>query len=142
MLALLDLDTDMARGQEQSYDIYAAEQAVEEAEDLDRDTRRPRRADPRREYQLESAEESFQQNFTKLFRAVSENNRLLSVAREALDYQNEVTETQKLKYDLGTISRMPTSRRRSTRPWQSPMLSWHRLTCSRPTCSISGPARA
>ena len=30
---------------------------------------------------------------------------MLSVAREALDYQNEVTETQKLKYDLGTISR-------------------------------------
>lgn len=105
MLALLDLDTDMARGQEQSYDIYAAEQAVEEAEDLDRDTDGRDEQIRAAEYQLESAEESFQQNFTKLFRAVSENNRLLSVAREALDYQNEVTETQKLKYDLGTISR-------------------------------------
>lgn len=105
MLAKLDLDADMERGMELSYDIYAAERALEDAEDL------KRKADGRKEkiraaeYQLESAEETFEQNFTKLFRAVAEKNRLLSVAQEALQYQNEITQTEKLKYDLGTISR-------------------------------------
>ena len=105
MLALLDLDADMERGKEKSYDIYAAEQAVEEAEDLDRDTDGREEQIRAAEYKLESAEDNFEQNFTKLFRAVYEKNRLLSVAYEAFEYQNEVTQTEKLKYDLGTISR-------------------------------------
>ena len=105
MLALLDLDADMERGKEKSYDIYAAERAVEEAEDLDRDTDGREEQIRAAEYKLESAEDNFEQNFTKLFRAVYEKNRLLSVAYEAFEYQNEVTQTEKLKYDLGTISR-------------------------------------
>lgn len=105
MLALLDLDADMERGKQKSYDIYAAERAVEEAEDLDRDTDGREEQIRAAEYKLESAEDNFEQNFTKLFRAVYEKNRLLSVAYEAFAYQNEVTQTEKLKYDLGTISR-------------------------------------
>lgn len=105
MLALLDLDADMERGKELSYDIYAAELAVEDAEDLDRDTDGRDEQIRAAEYKLESAEDNFEQNFTKLFRAVYEKNRLLSVAYEAFAYQNEVTQTEKLKYDLGTISR-------------------------------------
>lgn len=105
MLALLDLDADMARGKEANYDIYAAELAVDDAEDLDRDTEGREEQIRAAEYKLESTEDNFEQNFTKLFRAVYEKNRLLSVAQEALEYQNEVTQTEKLKYDLGTISR-------------------------------------
>lgn len=105
MLALLVLDSDMQRGESLSYDIYAAEKAVEDAEDLDRDTDGRREKIEAAEYQLESTRDTFEQNFTKLFRAVAEKNRLLSVARDALSLQQRVLETEKLKYDRGTIAR-------------------------------------
>ncbi len=105
MILSMRLEEDLARGMRQSYDIYQAEKALQDAEDLERDTEGRKDKIRAAEYMLEGAEQAFTQNFRKLFRTVAEKNRLLSVAQEEFGYQVRAADAAKLKYEKGTISR-------------------------------------
>lgn len=104
-LSQMNLENDLARGKKASYDIYAAELAVEKAEDLDKKDDGRKNKIRAAEYTLESTEKSFEQNFRKLFRAVAEKNRLITVAEEAQKLEARKVATEKLKYERGMISR-------------------------------------
>lgn len=104
-LASLDLTRDLASGKRASYDIYKAEQALEDAKDLDKSDDSRKNKIRAAEYTLSSTEQSFEQSFRKLFRDVAEKNRLVTVAK-----QNQTLEARKLavaetKYNRGMISR-------------------------------------
>lgn len=104
-LAALNLERDLAAGKRASYDIYKAEQALEDAKDLDKSDDGRKNKIRAAEYTLSSTEQSFEQSFRKLFRDVAEKNRLVTVAR-----QNQTLEARKLavaetKYNRGMISR-------------------------------------
>ncbi|MDY5972310.1 MAG: TolC family protein, partial [Butyricicoccus sp.] len=104
-LAALNLERDLASGKRASYDIYKAEQALEDAKDLDKSDDGRKNKIRAAEYTLSSTEQSFEQSFRKLFRDVAEKNRLVTVAR-----QNQTLEARKLavaetKYNRGMISR-------------------------------------
>lgn len=105
MIARMHLESDLEGAKEQSYDIYAAEKALRDAKDLDKKDEGRKDKIRAAEYTLEGVEATFTQNFHKLFRAVAEKNRLLSVAQEALGYEVREAEAAKLKYEKGTISR-------------------------------------
>lgn len=105
MIARMRLESDLADAMERSYDIYAAEKALKDAKDLDKKDEGRKDKIRAAEYTLEGVEATFTQNFHKLFRAVAEKNRLLSVAQEAFGYQAQEAEAAKLKYEKGTISR-------------------------------------
>lgn len=104
-LSQMNLESDLARGKRASYDIYAAELALEKAEDLDKKDDGRKNKIRAAEYTLENAEKSFEQNFRKLFRAVAEKNRLVTVAEEAQKLEARKVATEQLKYDRGMISR-------------------------------------
>ena len=104
-LAALNLERDLASGTRATYDIYKAEQALEDAKDLDKSDDGRKNKIRAAEYTLSSTEQSFEQSFRKLFRDVAEKNRLVTVAR-----QNQTLEARKLavaetKYNRGMISR-------------------------------------
>ncbi len=104
-LAALNLERDLAAGKRASYDIYKAEQALEDAKDLDKSDDGRKNKIRAAEYTLSSTEQSFEQSFRKLFRDVAEKNRLVTVAK-----QNQTLEARKLavaetKYNRGMISR-------------------------------------
>ena len=104
-LAALNLERDLAAGKRASYDIYKAEQALEDAKDLDKSDDSRKNKIRAAEYTLSSTEQSFEQSFRKLFRDVAEKNRLVTVAK-----QNQTLEARKLavaetKYNRGMISR-------------------------------------
>lgn len=105
MIARMSLERDLAFAKEQSYDLYKAEKALKDAKDLDREDESRKDKIRAAEYTLEGTEATFRQNFHKLFRAVAEKNRLLSVAQEALEYEVRAADAAKLKYDRGMISR-------------------------------------
>ena len=104
-LAALNLERDLASGKRASDDIYKAEQALEDAKDLDKSDDGRKNKIRAAEYTLSSTEQSFEQSFRKLFRDVAEKNRLVTVAK-----QNQTLEARKLavaetKYNRGMISR-------------------------------------
>lgn len=105
MLAKLSLQSDLDKAETLSYDIYKAEQALDEAEDLDRDEDGRDEKIRAATYQLDNTKETFRQNFHKLFRAVAEKNRLLVIAQRALTTQASATVAAKLQYEQGQISR-------------------------------------
>ncbi len=105
MIMRMHLETDLANAMDQSYDIYKAQKAVQDAEDLDKKEEGRKDKIRAAEYMLEGTEATFAQNFRKLFRAVAEKNRLLSVAQEEFGYQVQAEEAAKIKYEKGMISR-------------------------------------
>lgn len=104
-LAGMSLESDLARGMNRSYEIYAAEQALEDAEDLSREDDGRKHKIRAAEYSLDSAKNSFDQNFRKLFRAVAEKNRLVTVAEQAHALEARKVATEQVKYDRGMNSR-------------------------------------
>lgn len=101
-ITAMNLESDLKRGMKNSYDLYAAEEAVETAKDGDGADRKYniRQA----EYQLQSAENSFRQSFTKLFRAVEDAARAVQTASDSRGFQITQLNVAKTKYQLGKIS--------------------------------------
>lgn len=105
MIMRMHLESDLADAMEQSYDIYKAEKAVQDAQDLDKKEKGRKDKIRAAEYTLEGIEATFAQNFRKLFRTIAEKNRLLSVAQEDFGERAQAAEAAKLRYEKGMISR-------------------------------------
>lgn len=101
-ITAMNLEDDLRRAMRNSYTIYAAEQAVEDAKDGDGADRKYNIRQT--EYQLQSAENSFRQSFTKLFRAVEDKARAVQAASDSRGYKITELNVAKKKYELGTIS--------------------------------------
>ena len=101
-ITAMNLESDLKRGMKNSYDIFAAGEAVDTAKDGDGADRKYniRQA----EYQLQSAENSFRQSFTKLFRAVEDAARAVQTASDSRGFQITQLNVAKTKYQLGKIS--------------------------------------
>lgn len=101
-ITAMNLEGDLKRGMKNSYDIFAAEEAIDTAKDGDGADRKYniRQA----EYQLQSAENSFRQSFTKLFRAVEDAARAVQAASDSRGFKITELNVAKTKYGLGKIS--------------------------------------
>lgn len=116
-LEAMDLEQDLDRARENSYELYAAEQDLEDARETYRDTGAQygyRPGDSRytaalhtwqaAQYTYEAAKQDYELRFRTLYAQVQDYAQVLEAARVALESQRAACEAQELKYRQGTIS--------------------------------------
>ena len=116
-LDAMDLERDLDRARENSYELYAAEQDLEDARETYQDTGAQygyRPGDSRytaalhtwqaAQYTYEAAKQDYELRFRTLYAQVQDYAQVLEAARVALESQRAACEAQELKYRQGTIS--------------------------------------
>ncbi len=114
-LSYLNYDADLAKAKENSYTLYSANRAVEDAEDAMNDSRRD---DGKNSYQYKMAEyayqsslykkdaavASFEASFLNLYKAIAPAQTALAAKQSALVYEQQMYAVAEKKYQLGNIS--------------------------------------
>ena len=116
-LDAMDLEQDLDRARENSYELYAAEQDLEDARETYRDTGaqygyRPGDSNytaalhtwQAAQYTYEAAKQDYELRFRTLYAQVRDYAQVLEAARTALESQRAACEAQELKFRQGTIS--------------------------------------
>ena len=116
-LDAMDLERDLDRARENSYELYAAEQDLEDARETYRDTGaqygyRPGDSNytaalhtwQAAQYTYEAAKQDYELRFRTLYDQVQDYAQVLEAARTALESQRAACEAQELKFRQGTIS--------------------------------------
>lgn len=116
-LDAMDLEADLTAAREASYDLYAAQKTLEDAEENYKDTAKDYHYDTSK-YQLVSAQhtlqaaqhtynatiQNFEMNFRTLYMQVKDYQQILSASRAALSSQEATYASLQLKYEQGNLS--------------------------------------
>lgn len=116
-LDAMDLEADLTAAREASYDLYAAQKTLEDAEEDYKDTAKDYHYDTSK-YQLVSAQhtlqaarhtynatiQNFEMNFRTLYMQVKDYQQILSASRAALSSQEATYASLQLKYEQGNLS--------------------------------------
>ena len=117
LLDAMDLEADLTAAREASYDLYAAQKTLEDAEEDYKDTAKDYHYDTSK-YQLVSAQhtlqaaqhtynatiQNFEMNFRTLYMQVKDYQQILSASRAALSSQEATYASLQLKYEQGNLS--------------------------------------
>ena len=114
-LSYLNYSSDLSKAKENSYTLYAADRAVEDAEDAMNDARRD---EGKNSYQYKMAEyayqssiykkdaavASFEASFLNLYKAIAPAQTALAAKQSALAYEQQMYAVAERKYQLGNLS--------------------------------------
>lgn len=114
-LSYLNYASDLAKAKENSYTLYTADRAVEDAEDAMNDARRD---EGKNSYQYKMAEyayqssiykkdavvASFEASFLNLYKAIAPAQTALAAKQSALAYEQQMYAVAEKKYQLGNLS--------------------------------------
>ncbi len=114
-LSYLNYASDLAKAKENSYTLYTADRAVEDAEDAMNDARRD---EGKNSYQYKMAEYAYQSSiykkdaavanfeasFLNLYKAIAPAQSALAAKQSALAYEQQMYAVAEKKYQLGNLS--------------------------------------
>jgi outer membrane protein TolC len=114
-LSYLNYASDLSKAKENSYSLYTADRAVEDAEDAMNDARRDK---GKNSYQYKMAEyayqssiykkdaavASFEVSFLNLYKAIAPAQTALAAKQSALAYEQQMYAVAEKKYQLGNLS--------------------------------------
>lgn len=114
-LSYLNYASDLSKAKENSYSLYIADRAVEDAEDAMNDARRD---EGKNSYQYKMAEyayqssiykkdaavASFEASFLNLYKAIAPAQTALAAKQSALAYEQQMYAVAEKKYQLGNLS--------------------------------------
>ena len=114
-LSYLNYASDLSKAKENSYTLYTADRAVEDAEDAMNDARRDegknsyqyKMADYAYQsslYKKDAAVASFEASFLNLYKAIAPAQTALAAKQSALAYEQQMYAVAEKKYQLGNLS--------------------------------------
>ena len=115
-VAEMDYDTALAAAKEKSYDLFAAQKTLDDAEETYKDSIKGYGQNnyhyqsavhtyEAAKYTYQSTVQSFEMNFRTMYDAVADYQQVLKASQSALDYQKNACAASQLKYQQGTISK-------------------------------------
>ena len=115
-VAGMDYDTALAAAKEKSYDLFAAQKTLDDAEETYKDSikgygqnnyhyKSAVHTYEAAKYTYQSTVQSFEMNFRTMYDAVADYQQVLKASQSALDYQKNACAASQLKYQQGTISK-------------------------------------
>ena len=115
-VAEMDYDTALAAAKEKSYDLFAAQKTLDDAEETYKDSikgygqnnyhyKSAVHTYEAAKYTYQSTVQSFELNFRTMYDAVADYQQVLKASQSALDYQKNACAASQLKYQQGTISK-------------------------------------
>ena len=115
-VAEMDYDTVLASAKEKSYDLFAAQKTLDDAEETYKDSikgygqnnyhyKSAVHTYEAAKYTYQSTVQSFEMNFRTMYDAVADYQQVLKASQSALDYQKNACAASQLKYQQGTISK-------------------------------------
>ena len=116
LVAEMDYDTALASAKEKSYDLFAAQKTLDDAEETYKDSikgygqnnyhyKSAVHTYEAAKYTYQSTGQSFEMNFRTMYDAVADYQQVLKASQSALDYQKNACAASQLKYQQGTISK-------------------------------------
>ena len=116
LVAEMDYDTVLASAKEKSYDLFAAQKTLDDAEETYKDSikgygqnnyhyKSAVHTYEAAKYTYQSTVQSFEMNFRTMYDAVADYQQVLKASQSALDYQKNACAASQLKYQQGTISK-------------------------------------
>lgn len=115
-VAEMDYDTALAAAKEKSYDLFAAQRTLDDAQETYKDSikgygqnnyhyKSAVHTYEAAKYTYQSTVQSFEMNFRTMYDAVADYQQVLKASQSALDYQKNACAASQLKYQQGTISK-------------------------------------
>ena len=115
-VAEMDYDAALAAAKEKSYDLFAAQRTLDDAEETYKDSikgygqnnyhyKSAVHTYEAAKYTYQSTVQSFELNFRTMYDAVADYQQVLKASQSALDYQKNACAASQLKYQQGTISK-------------------------------------
>ena len=115
-VAEMDYDAALAAAKEKSYDLFAAQRTLDDAEETYKDSikgygqnnyhyKSAVHTYEAAKYTYQSTVQSFEMNFRTMYDAVADYQQVLKASQSALDYQKNACAASQLKYQQGTISK-------------------------------------
>ena len=115
-VAGMDYDTALAAAKEKSYDLFAAQKTLDDAEETYKDSikgygqnnyhyKSAVHTYEAAKYTYQSTVQSFEMNFRTMYDAVADYQQVLKASQSALDYQRSACAAAELKYQQGSISK-------------------------------------
>ena len=115
-VAEMDYDAALAAAKEKSYDLFAAQRTLDDAEETYKDSikgygqnnyhyKSAVHTYEAAKYTYQSTVQSFEMNFRTMYDAVADYQQVLKASQSALDYQKNASAASQLKYQQGTISK-------------------------------------
>ena len=115
-VAEMDYDTALAAAKEKSYDLFAAQKTLDDAEETYKDSikgygqnnyhyKSAVHTYEAAKYTYQSTVQSFELNFRTMYDAVADYQQVLKASQSALDYQRSACAAAELKYQQGSISK-------------------------------------
>ncbi len=115
-VAEMDYDTALAAAKEKSYDLFAAQKTLDDAEETYKDSikgygqnnyhyKSAVHTYEAAKYTYQSTVQSFEMNFRTMYDAVADYQQVLKAFQSALDYQKNACAASQLKYQQGSISK-------------------------------------
>ena len=115
-VAEMDYDTALAAAKEKSYDLFAAQKTLDDAEETYKDSikgygqnnyhyKSAVHTYEAAKYTYQSTVQSFEMNFRTMYDAVADYQQVLKASQSALDYQRSACAAAELKYQQGSISK-------------------------------------
>ena len=115
-VAEMDYDTALAAAKEKSYDLFAAQRTLDDAEETYKDSikgygqnnyhyKSAVHTYEAAKYTYQSTVQSFEMNFRTMYDAVADYQQVLKASQSAVDYQKNACAASQLKYQQGTISK-------------------------------------
>ena len=115
-VAEMDYDTALAAAKEKSYDLFAAQKTLDDAEETYKVSikgygqnnyhyKSAVHTYEAAKYTYQSTVQSFEMNFRTMYDAVADYQQVLKASQSALDYQKNACAASQLKYQQGTISK-------------------------------------
>ena len=116
LVAGMDYDTALAAAKEKSYDLFAAQKTLDDAEETYKDSikgygqnnyhyKSAVHTYEAAKYTYQSTVQSFEMNFRTMYDAVADYQQVLKASQSALDYQRSACAAAELKYQQGSISK-------------------------------------
>ena len=115
-VAEMDYDAALAAAKEKSYDLFAAQRTLDDAQETYKDSikgygqnnyhyKSAVHTYEAAKYTYQSTVQSFEMNFRTMYDAVADYQQVLKASQSALDYQKNACAASQLKYQQGTISK-------------------------------------
>ena len=115
-VAEMDYDTALAAAKEKSYDLFAAQRTLDDAEETYKDNikgysknsyhyKTAAHTYEAAKYTYQSSVQSFELSFRTMYDAVADYQQVLKASQSALDYQRSACAAAELKYQQGSISK-------------------------------------
>lgn len=116
LVAEMDYDTALAAAKEKSYDLFAAQRTLDDAQETYKDSikgygqnnyhyKSAVHTYEAAKYTYQSTVQSFEMNFRTMYDAVADYQQVLKASQSALDYQKNAYAASQLKYQQGSISK-------------------------------------